>query len=575
MNRKEKLYIRLFAFLSACVIAITTIYFCGFTSFADDNTSLVEMYGINDNTITYSDYESYDSSKLCPDNLESYYLNAVSLGLSVPSNVINTNPNINDGFGDYVCLLRKDGGLIGVLIVPSNSKVLIFKDLIWVLYSETPTVSTNGFNIFPMYCYSSTGSYFGSDSFQTQDIVVDGVNQAAFQPGGDYYFVSSSCEVLLGGTTYGNWDRDLNSLSDNVNSNYGSVSGETAENNLYFKDFSISYDVGSSMTNGNITFFGTPNEYMIEHPDEFTLVYTYTFDYKGVWNFIGGKKYQTVVSSSPYQIPLSQFINNGNYLVDDLKIVEQSIPVTYSYSDGFSQTESVYYWFNHFNSSSPDDGVFQWQRARVTCNLFVVSNGGSVSDSFRNHSGEYSKSYNFLTGVQATSSNNSITENPNPYNNSDTSSVDNETDVDINNTTDHVNSNNIPSSNNPNNNNGTGTNGNVVIYNNNTLNGGSASGGSSSGIGNTSEAGIGSSLVNTFFNTFNPLKMLFNAMIGDTEVVSDEIIETIGANKFLTFVSDSFGFMPSSFWVSISTFFGACLVVLIIAFIFKVIISIL
>lgn len=588
MNRKEKLYIRLFAFITACIIAIVSIYFCGFTSLADGNVSLVEMYGINDNTVTYGDYQEYDSSKLCPDNLESYYLNAVSLGLSVPSNVVENNPNINDGFGDYVCLLRNDGALVGVLVVPSNSKVLVFKDIIQIVYSENPTVSGNGYNIFPMYCYSSTGSYFGSDAFQTTDIIVNGANQKSFQPDGSYYFVSSSCEVLLGDTTYNNWDRDLNSLSDNVNSNYGTVDGETAENNLYFKDFSISYDVGSSMTNGHITFFGTPNEYMIEHPNEFTLVYTYTFDYKGVYNVVSGRKHETVVSSSPYQIPLSQFINNGNYLVDDLKTVEQAIPVTYGWyeADGVlgnkwvDHTESVYYWFNEFNSSNSETGQYQWQwqKAKMTCNLFVVSNSGSVSDSFKNHSGMYSKSYNFLNGVQATSSSNSITDNHNPYNDSTTSTVDSDTDVDLNNTTNHVTPNNIPSSNTPTNNDNTTSSGGVTIYNNNTLNGGSGYGtssGTSSGVGNTSEAGIGSSLVSSFFNTFNPLKMFFNAMIGDTEVVSDEIIETIGANKFMTFVTDTFSFMPVSFWESISTFFGACLIVLIIAFIFKVIISIL
>lgn len=580
MTHQEKLYLRAFAFISACIITISSIFYCGFDSFADDNINFIDSFGVTDVCVTTDDFQS-NSLLSSDDSRITTYQDFIYNGCTIPFNQLNNNVNYNQNFTDYVAVIRSDSAIIGFFLCPSGSRVVVANDSINILYSEKPEhIQQNNNNVMPIYFYSSSGQYWSQDLLQTHDEIIDNSETSVYSINGTYKFVSTSLEVNGFNGNYSQWDKFSSSLSGNINSNFGS-SGETAENNLYFNDFDISYSV-SDFLNGNVVLYGTPNSYQLEHSEAFTLVYSFTFDIDVVDNNIGGLKYKGSLVSSSYQVPLQEFINNNCSKVHYLKDIESFIQVSNIWgSIQGNEITNLYQLFNYFGFGNyPGDshnvindlGKVQWRKASLKCSAYLVKNGNNISDSLNNHSGIYSKTYNFLTGVQSAYTGNSITTNNNKYSSSESGYVNDQTEVDTNNTTDHVTSNNIPSSANPTsgNNNVTVNNGNggVTINNTNNVSGGSGGSGTSGGTSN-------SGLVNTFFDTFNPFKMLFNKLTGDTELMSEEVQETIGANNFFTFVSDSFGFMPSSFWVSISTFFGACLVVLIIAFIFKVLISIL
>ena len=76
-------------------------------------------------------------------------------------------------------------------------------------------------------------------------------------------------------------------------------------------------------------------------------------------------------------------------------------------------------------------------------------------------------------------------------------------------------------------------------------------------------------------NTFNPFKLVFNKLTGNNEVIADDTAETIGANRFITVISNTFGFIPTEIWTTLAWFLGASLAILIVAVVLRIILDLL
>lgn len=575
----NKSLIRLFAFLSACIIFVSSVLYNGLNVFADSNVSLTSVLSISDICVTKTDYDinylySSNSAEISTWSL------CVQSGFNVPEINITNNPNYQDNFRDYFACARSNSNTgFGIYLIPDSSFIILYPNGAKIYYSVQPSYS-NGSNIFP-YFFNNSGVFTGSDGLNTTgSVVIDGVT---------YYsrdvdrLISASVPVYTKDT-----NGDPSSLSEcgsNINTNVGN-GGESSNNNLYLvnSDFSFSntkfvapyssvINTGGIYPNGSITFSGIPNEYQVEHKSDFTITFGFQFRYNVTYQNQGSsdfgpfkttstllntkKKYCTTLHYSnngieSIDVPLTQFISNGNSVSWTMEEILSHMTNDFDYSTLLSQSKEL---------TSVEYNAFD-----IVCNAYISSGVDS--------SGEYSEWYNPMSNKGYTTSEN-MKINKNPY----TPSADNQGDQDyygeLNAPGSAGNSSSGSNDVSVNGGNATATNGgtSITINNNPTFNnenGGSSSSGSGSG-GSTSESG----LALTFFNIFNPFKLIFNKMTGDSELVADDTLEEIGANSFITFLSDTFSFIPEQIWSKLAWYVGASLTILIIACILRVILDLL
>ena len=158
MTKKEKLFVRAFAFLSSLIILISSIFYNGFNVFADGNVSFTSVYSVSDICVTKSDYDlSYLYSSDSPEI--STWSNAVSSGLYVTQQWYDANLNVIDGYTDYVvsCYSSNNTGF-NFTLVPSDSFIICYSDSAQIYYSELPS-GNNGFYVFPLLCHTVVLKY--------------------------------------------------------------------------------------------------------------------------------------------------------------------------------------------------------------------------------------------------------------------------------------------------------------------------------------------------------------------------------------------------------------------------------
>lgn len=261
-----------------------------------------------------------------------------------------------------------------------------------------------------------------------------------------------------------------------------------------------------------------------------------------------------------------QLFDNTHY--DYLSQVEENASFTWNGDN--SSVASVIGYYTGSTSVIQDFNIdkVQWYTFTMTTRVYLVDNEG-------NHSGYYTESYDFLSG-QTKNDSSTLLQNNNPYSSgsySDNLSVD---DVNNNNSEPSVGTNDIPMSN-GNSSSGnssasavTGDN-NIVINNNPTFNNSNDSSSSGGGGGGSS---TNQSALN-FYNTFNPFYLIFNKLNNNNSVLSDDTVESIGANKFIVFMSNTFTFIPDEMWSILTLFLGASLSILIVAVVLRIILDLL
>lgn len=400
----------------------------------------------------------------------------------------------------------------------------------------------------------------------------------------DLHFSSSSrCVVLLStAPLYYRW----NPTQATVDMNYMLADGdcgdgqgglnivppypdESADNNLvfaqsdfifthqtYYAPYSSSVNTGSAVPVGTISFKGQPNDYQLEHPEEFTLqirfVFEYDVDYK---NQTGSevsyfKKTSTLLNneknlrinfgnSQPYFIPLTTFIQNKNNADFVIKDVFDNL-----YSDGNSLTGLL--------AQSKEITSLSYNKFLITCYANIIANNQT--------SGGYIENYNFNSRMGATTTNN-IETNPNPYtpkpsdqasDDPDTSNITPKPNVPGPGGSDETTS---PSTNTTT----TTSNGGsqIVITNSPTFNN------NSSASSNATSNGNGGGMIPTL------LSYLSNGQQSSVSTMQN-VADT---NGWLNVVNSTYTFVPVSVWNSLIFYFGIALSILIVGFIISVVIK--
>lgn len=335
-------------------------------------------------------------------------------------------------------------------------------------------------------------------------------------------------------------------------------SDETSDNNLVMDNAdwifnSSDYSPQKVIPNGNIIFTFEPNDYQIEHSDEFSIQYSFSFRSKCKYQwknktstppfyrtssvtdnwkeFEGFYTYTGTVDT----VSLSEFISNSNTTV-------------FSWQDLFENLQGGESVDSKVLSAILRIGIeadsLNFSTFDITCTAELVT--------ATNSSGKYTEVYNPIT-KQGRTEDSSGKVNPNPYIKPDENGDDEEDgttppdDKDTSSTTSK--DGNI----------------NINVTNNNTVNGG---GDSSGGVTNTSEAGL-------FYKIFNPVKTFLNLLTVKNSSMGDELVEGFGINNYLLIIANTFSFMPAAFWLSIAGYVSAVFKILIIAFIIRIILDLL
>lgn len=167
-----------------------------------------------------------------------------------------------------------------------------------------------------------------------------------------------------------------------------------------------------------------------------------------------------------------------------------------------------------------------------------------------NSSGPIKERYNFTNQISKELEN-TITENKNPY-------VDDEgkphIDVPDDNSSDDDNKTHVSG----------GDNSVNVVNNNNPQN--------NITINNNPNNTINNSLNS---DSFNPIQYFTEKLISQNTETAGNVSETLGVNPFVAFLSTTFGFVPSSVWTTLSSYFVIFLGIVFVAFIIKILLSLL
>ena len=401
--------------------------------------------------------------------------------------------------------------------------------------SGTYLIGTNNTSSFASACCLSTESLYYSDNF-------DASKHYGFTIDSEY------SENLY----------DYNYLLQYWGGNGNNVSNENDSNNMFLNNAHWSFNIPSGndsrgiqkafVNNGKAVFSGLLNTYQNSHLSNF--YFHYTFYIQPVYQsgtgsgdsgggghpmyLLGALKNSSFLSDNDsYSPPVFQFN------VDGQTYYEQTM--SEFNSAGQSCTFFTYdYLWEHclYNGQSFRDYVDSWHFTNMTncylyCTAVMFSTGGLTSSPCQAW-------YDLATGQSGVTMD-GMQVNPNPY-------------------VPNTNS-NVPNSNNS-------QFGNIIINNtnNNTLNGGS---GLPLGSTATQEEQA------TFFQVFNPIKFFLSNLIGNNRSTAEDVSNSVGVNSWLTLMTNTFSFIPSSFWGGLSTFFIVSLGILIIGLIFRVILDLL
>lgn len=415
-------------------------------------------------------------------------------------------------------------------------------------YKTTGGCSVNDSNISGQLVYS----YLSSTTMGGQNVVRTDVytNASAM------FFISSLPIYYYNGRLNGN--TNLNNISqDSLNFNPVSGGSEvnvpTSENNLYFDNADVTYDIGN-LNGGNVSIWGTPNPYILNHPDEFVLHYRYVFSIDVAYNVVGGSSVKNnAVGTQQYNVGLSDFIENGYAEVNSLADIERSATFTNEGQNVSIRSVVEYYYEQAPDESGWNPDNVQWYDFTLTTFYWLEDISGNTSD-------WYSETYNFLDGTSIVNSN-GITKNKNPFSNG--SYNNNLSGEDVLNNGDGVSNNDIPSSNNGGNNNisvggSSSSTGAINITNNNT-----AYGGSSSSISQSDSNGFGSFLSN-----------LISLLANGQESSSETITNMADSNGWMTVANTSLSAVPESLWTTLLTTFAVCITISIVACVISLLLKI-
>lgn len=595
MEKFKKDKLRMYAFLTACFIILVLLNSIGV--FADSNNSIVTEFGVtSDDVLNQNDFNNSEEyvnglNNIYVLNTSPIYTNAVSY----VNNDLYTYPSsVNNTFADtYITnhtnfvLVSGDSTSSSLYLIP-DSCFCSYESSYFYLYVPLSFLNDNDlYNAYGEFYISRfnflNGNYrnYNNIMYNTDgQRIIDGVEYKRITITSNNYVLMTSLPIYYnGGST-------ITTLSGVNNINYssldsGSSSDESASNNLDLPDgdwsfknssfvapYNVLYNTGSVYPSGNITFSYTPSDYQVEHASDFTLTFGFTFDYDVNYKNWGGSDVGPFIQTSELtnnqknysahwyysdqgveyiDVSLSDFISSGNsksYTFYD--ILKNMGGGTYSYETVLLNSKELeYVSYNKFN---------------ITCTAFISSGNES--------SGNITEWYNPMNKKGYTTDESGKV-NKNPY------SDDSSSDVTPSGSgapgtagTSGDNSNNIGGG--SGNSSATASNGSIVINNtnNNSANGGSGTG-SGGGGSEVSESAV------TFYTTFNPFKLIFNKLIGDNETISDETADTIGSNSFITLLSSTFTFIPSGVLTYLTWFFGACLSILIVAIVLRVLLDLL
>ena len=580
---KNKSAVRLYAFITACLIVLTLLI-SGINVCASDsvtNYNLLSVYDISTYIMPYDSNDEFEKFGCGTDtDNATWYLKALAKGTwAVTGNIQNVADYPNFFVTSYTGKPVNDQIThIKFFQLPDDAFILFLNRGYYVMipnitsdYRGLYLEMDNENDVFlDDYINDRRGDTKYFDNVPYQAIYVSNYNSSTEAPivNGNvpYYYMDVDYLVDVPSSNSAFDEEDNGNNSDDFGS--GSSEGNST-NYMYFNDFNISYSV-SGLYSGNVVCYGTLNDYQKEHLDEFNLNYAFTFEYKYYFNVVLGKSYEYTKTYS-YQQSLSDFYNNGSSKVFTLKDIMQQINTQ---DIGNGEYGNLYQRiYNDAQLSTDYGGSAIWQKAKMKTTVFIVSADSSASDVVNNsdlHSNSFSKGYNFLDGKSSTYSD-GITSNNNPYQSSESGTIENQQQLD--NQENGVASSDIPNSQGDNGGSGTSvvTGDNNIVINNNptfTNNGGSGSGG---GYSDTSDSG----LMSTFYNTFNPFKTLFNSLNNGNEVLADDTAEDIGSNRFISLIGDTFSFIPNSLLTAVSGFFIASLTILIVAVVIRVLLDLL
>lgn len=363
-----------------------------------------------------------------------------------------------------------------------------------------------------------------------------------------------------------------------------SYANEDASNNLYLQEsdfifthqtyyapYSSSINTGSAVPVGTITFKGQPNDFQIEHSNDFYVQLYFMFDYdveyknqtgndimdfKKTSSILNNEKalyycFTTPTTGPTYKLPLSTFIERGNtYSVAISDVFDDLVS-----SNGRTLTGVL--------QQSKEVTEISYNTFKLTCNAFIVGNGLASQ-------GKYTEWYNF-NSKKGFTTDTSLNDNPNPYTPNPTTQSDDDPD-----STNIQPTPNVPGPGGSDNTNPstttTSTGGtNIIITNNPTFNNG---GGSSGGYGPTTYSESSVSPLD-FMKLFNPVKFFTNLLIDKNKATAEDLAEDTGVNGWFEVVNSTYSFIPEDFWTILKGCFVAFIGITIIAFIIRIILDLL
>lgn len=422
-------------------------------------------------------------------------------------------------------------------------------------HASSDTISMSNNNISEVvlsenyYVYSSNGVNYGKPILSNSNIPFtlahihneNGVNQFIEESPVEVNYLLNS---LINDGVFN--DPNNNGSSENANNNLVIGGSDWIfKNSKYSAPYNSNINTGDIYPSGSVTFSFEPNQYQLDHSDEFYLTFTFYMDYSVTyknWN----------AANDPFQSTNSLLNNTKTYThvydynVDGVSYID--VPLSEFISSGNSKSwtwKEIFDKLDNFSSvllRSKEITEISYNKFNLYCTAFINSDNKS--------SGYYTEWYNPMSkkGLTTDTSGNINKDPYNGDNNNDPDSSNSPTDI------------NAPGEGGNNGNTSGSSNsstGSIVINNNPTFNNNSSN---------------NNNLTGDSGNTFNNL---VQSMVGDNNITSDNIAETTGTNGFIQFMNNTFGFVPNSFYLALLGFFTTTLAILIVAFVVRLILDIL
>lgn len=344
------------------------------------------------------------------------------------------------------------------------------------------------------------------------------------------------------------------------------------KNSQYSAPYSNVIDTGSVIPNGSCTFQFDLNDYQLENTSNFELCYYFTFDldvnYQNWGDAFGPFKATSKLLNNKknFKAQFDYSYNDSPALIENL----QSF-----YNSGCTHSFTFEELFNNFHGTSSSSltnlltqmkelDYVEYNKFNVTCTAFLDSQNTVKSSGF------ITEWYNPMSKKGLTTDESGKT-NPYPY----IPSPEDQGEDDVQ-PKPHTPG---PGGNDPDDNTttttttGNGNGVNVTVNNNPTFNNNVSS--KSTGGSDTSGTNPENSSVFNFYNTFNPFSFIFNKLAGNQQTDVETVSDATQTNAWIQIMSTTFSFIPVSFWTYLSTFAIACLGIIVVAFVLRIILDLL